>query len=240
MSYKVKLEVFEGPLDLLLYLIKKSEIDIYDIPISNITEQYLEYLELMSILDLDIAGEFLVMAATLIHIKSKMLLPPDEMEVLPEEEEDPREELVRRLIEYKKFKEIANRLQDLEGQRKKMWTREIGFETEEGEKFFEASLFDLITALNRVLKDVPKEVFQEIIKDEFTVEQKVHDLIHILVKSPVIDLIDIFKSSKNKIEIIATFLAILELIRLKEVVVVQEQNFGNIKVIRNEKHRLQV
>ena len=238
MSYKVKLDVFEGPLDLLLYLIKKNEIDIYDIPIATITEQYLEYLELMRMLDLNIAGEFLVIAATLIHIKSKMLLPPDEKELFPEEEEDPREELVRRLVEYKKFKEVAGILQDLEGQRKKMFTRDIPFEAEPGEVFFEASLFDLITAFTRVLKDVPKDIFQEIIKDEFTVEQKVHDLLHRLVITPAISLFELFKNSKNKTEIIATFLAVLELIRLKEIIVVQKQNFSDIEIIRNEKHRL--
>jgi len=238
MSYKVKLDVFEGPLDLLLYLIKKNEIDIYDIPIATITEQYLEYLELMRMLDLNIAGEFLVIAATLIHIKSKMLLPPDEKELLPEEEEDPREELVRRLVEYKKFKEVAGILQDLEGQRKKMFTRDIPFEVEPGEVFFEASLFDLITAFTRVLKDVPKEMFQEIIKDEFTVEQKVHDLLHMLVVTPAISLFELFKNSKNKTEIIAMFLAVLELIRLKEIIVVQKKNFSDIEIVRNEKHRL--
>lgn len=240
MSYKVKLEVFEGPLDLLLYLIKKNEIDIYDIPIAAITEQYLEYIEVMRMLDLNIAGEFLVIAATLIHIKSKMLLPPDEKDLLPEEEEDPREELVRRLVEYKKFKEVAGILQDMEGQRKKMFTRDIPFEVEPGEVFFEASLFDLITAFTRVLKDVPKEIFQEIIKDEFTVEQKVHDLLHMFVKTPVMSLFDLFKNSKNKPEIIATFLAVLELIRLKEILVVQKQNFSDIEIIRNEKHRLNI
>lgn len=240
MSYKVKLEVFEGPLDLLLYLIKKNEIDIYDIPIADITEQYLEYMELMRMLDLNIAGEFLVMAATLIHIKSKMLLPPEEPEMLPMEEEDPRDELVRRLLEYKKFKEVANVLQDLEGQRKKIFTRDVSSETEPGEIFFEASVFDLITALTKVLKDVPKEVFQEIVKDEFTVEQKLHDLLHLLIKSPVLDLLELFKTSKNKLEIIVTFLAVLELIRLKEIIIVQKQHFGDIEIIRNEKHRLAV
>lgn len=240
MSYKVKLEIFEGPLDLLLYLIKKNEIDIYDIPIASITEQYLEYMELMRMLDLNIAGEFLVMAATLIHIKSKMLLPPEEKEILPEEEEDPREELVRRLLEYKRFKEVAGVLQDLEGQRKKMFTRATVFDAESGEKFFEASLFDLITALTRVLKDVPKEVFQEIVKDEFTVEQKVHDLLHMLVANPVLYLSGLFKDAKSKLEIIATFLAVLELIRLREIVVVQKKSFDDIEVRRNEKHRLRV
>jgi segregation and condensation protein A len=240
MSYKVKLDVFEGPLDLLLYLIKKNELDIYDIPIATVTEQYMEYLDLMRMLDLNIAGEFLVIAATLIHIKSKMLLPPDEKELLLEEEEDPREELVRRLVEYKKFKEVAGILQDLEGQRKKMFTRDIPFEVEPGEVFFEASLFDLITAFTKALKDVPKEMFQEIIKDEFTVEQKVHDLLHMLVKTPVMNLFDLFKIAKNKPEIIATFLAVLELIRLKEIIVMQKNNFSDIEIMRNEKHRLNI
>lgn len=240
MSYKVKLEVFEGPLDLLLYLIKKSEIDIYDIPIASITEQYLEYLELMRMLDLNIAGEFLVMAATLIHIKSKMLLPPEEKEILPEEEEDPREELVRRLLEYRKFKEVAGVLQNLEGQRREMFTRTSVFEIDSGEKFFEASLFDLITALTRVLKDVPREVFQEIVKDEFTVEEKIHDLLHMLVKTPVVFLSGLFKTAKNKTEIIAIFLAVLELIRMKEILVAQKQSFDEIEIIRNEKHRLRL
>ncbi|MBU3912381.1 MAG: segregation/condensation protein A [Candidatus Omnitrophica bacterium] len=240
MSYKVKLEVFEGPLDLLLYLIKKNEVDIYDIPITTVTEQYLEYLELMRMLDLNIAGEFLVMAATLIHIKSKMLLPPEEKEILLEEEEDPREELIRRLIEYKRFKEAAEVLQGLEGQRRQMFTRAATIELESGEKFFEASLFDLITALTRVLKDVPKDVFQDIVKDEFTVEQKVHDLLHMLVEKPVMFLSELFKNAKNKLEIIATFLAVLELIRLKEILVAQKEKFGDIEVIRNEKHRLRV
>jgi segregation and condensation protein A len=238
MSYKVKLEVFEGPLDLLLYLIKKNELDICDIPIASITEQYLEYLDLMRMLDLNIAGEFLVMAATLIHIKSKMLLPPEEIEILPVEEEDPREELVRRLLEYKKFKEVAGVLQDLEVQRKKMFTRTSAVDLGPNETFFEASLFDLISALTRVLKNVPKDFFQEIVKDEFTVEQKVHDLLRMMVKTPVLYVSELFKNAKNKIEIIATFLAILELIRLKEIIVVQNEKFAEIEIIRNEKHRL--
>jgi len=241
MSYKVKLEIFEGPLDLLLYLIKKNELDIYDIPIASITEQYLEYLELMRMLDLNIAGEFLVMAATLIHIKSKMLLPTEEKEVLPEEEDDPREELVKRLLEYKRFKEAASVLQNLEGQRKEMFTKVGVVEPDvSGQQFFEASLFDLITALTRVLKDVPKDVFQEIVKDEFTVEQKIHDLLHMLVTEPVLYLSSLFKNARHKTEIIATFLAVLELIRLKEILVVQKQRFGEIEVVRNEKHRLRV
>src|SRR3989338_1249361 len=181
MTYKVKLDVFEGPLDLLLYLIKKEEIDIYDIPIAKITDEYLEYLELMKLLDLNIAGEFLVMAATLIHIKSKMLLPPDHLEGEEKEEEDPRAELVRRLIEYKKFKEAAQELSHMESHQKHYFARVAGqpikFEdTAREDEFFEATLFDLITAFTKVLKDIPKEVFHQVVRDEFTVSEKIHDI----------------------------------------------------------------
>lgn len=235
MSYKVKLDIFEGPLDLLLYLIKKEELDIYDIPISKITEQYLQYLDFLKLLDLDIAGDFLVMAATLMHIKSKMLLPPDEL-AQEEEEQDPREELVRRLLEYKKFKEAASSLRDLEQRRMGIFTRTSTpqeFVDASGEEYFEVSLFDLINAFSKALKDVPKELFQEIIKDEFTVEQKIHDFYHMLVEQSVIYLSELFGKAKNKPEVIVIFLAVLELIRLKEITVRQKSMFGDIEIVRN-------
>ena len=167
--YKVKLEVFEGPLDLLLYLIKKDEVNIYDIPIARITDEYLEYIELMKMLDINIASEFIVMAATLMQIKSRMLLPVEERVPEEEEEVDPREELVRQLLEYKKFKEAAVQLEELELKRAEVFTRapeEDSFDNENGdEPFFEASLFDLIAAFSEALKGVSKEEFQEIIKD---------------------------------------------------------------------------
>ncbi|MBU0633459.1 MAG: segregation/condensation protein A [Candidatus Omnitrophica bacterium] len=240
MSYKIKLEVFEGPLDLLLYLIKKAHINIYDIPVAQITEQYLQYMELMRMLDLNIAGEFLVMAATLMHIKSKMLLPPDENEAEEAEEEDPRSELVRKLLEYKKFKEAAGYLGDCEEMQRSIFRREsvpADIEIEE-EVFFETSLFDLITAFSKALKDVPKDIFREIIKDEFTVEGKIHDLLHILVKEKKLSLTKLFERSKNKYEIIATFLAVLELIRQKEIVVAQKGLFGEIFVFLNQERIL--
>src|SRR3989338_393640 len=222
MTYKVKLEVFEGPLDLLLYLIKKEEIDIYDIPIAKITDQYLEYLELMKLLDLNIAGEFLVMAATLMHIKSKMLLPPDQLEGAEQEEEDPRTELVRRLLEYKKFKEAAEELSHMESHQKHFFGRVGSPERLDDsalkDEFFEASLFDLITAFTKVLKDIPREVFHEVIKDEFTVSEKIHDILHLLVDKKTIVFTDLFKAAKNKSEVITIFLALLELIKIREVV----------------------
>jgi len=235
MTYKVKLEVFEGPLDLLLYLIKKEEINISDIPIARITDQYLEYLELMQLLDLDIAGEFIVMAATLMHIKSRMLLPPDELSD-EEAEEDPRAELVKRLLEYKKFKEAASQLAAMESQHKHLFPRVGALEPEEmplpKDMLLEANLFDLITAFTKVLRDIPKDVFHEVVKDEFTVSQKMHDILHMIVEKPSIFFMDLFKAAKSKKEMITVFLALLELIRLKTVVVKQSVDFGDIEIMR--------
>ena len=243
MSYKLKLEVFEGPLDLLLYLIKKNELNIYDIPIAQITQQYLEYLEMLKMFDLDNVGDFLVMAATLMQIKSRMLLPPDPTQ-LEEEEEDPRDELVRRLLEYKRFKEIAEELKSKESVRQDLFSRIIDPEKsrelkeEAKEVYFEVSLFDLITAFSKVLKNVPKEVFYEVIKDEHTVEQKIHDILHLLLEKPKIMLMELFNRAKTKMEVVVTFMAILELIRLREIVVVQTRVFGEIEVIRNKENIL--
>ena len=186
MGYKIKLDIFEGPLDLLLYLVKKDHLNVYDIPIAKVTEQYLSYLELIKLLDLNIAGEFLVMAATLMQIKSKMLLPvePDEQ---AEPEEDPRAELVRRLLEYEKFKEIAESLRQREIAQQEVFKRpkpeaiETANASIETGAYFEASIFDLINAFSQALKDVPREVFYEVVKDEFTVEEKVHQILHLLL-----------------------------------------------------------
>ena len=176
------------------------------------------------------------MAATLMHIKSKMLLPPEEK---PEEEEleepDPRAELVKRLLEYKRFKEAALLLRKKEQYRKEHFVRIQKDAIQEG-VYFETNLFDLINAFTKALKDVPKELFLEVIKDEFTIEEKVHDILHFLVNEPKISLFDLFNRAKNKFEIIAIFLAILELIRLKEIVVLQKKIFGEILIVRNKEN----
>jgi len=234
MSYKVKLDIFEGPLDLLLYLIKKDEVNIYDIPIAGVLDQYLQYLELMKLLDLTIAGEFIVLAATLMQIKSKMLLPVEEtpQEEL-EDELDPRADLVKRLLEYKQFKEAANQLRQRETERKEQFIRTQKEPTEDG-PYFEANLFDLISAFSKALKDVPKELFYEVIKDEVTVEQKIHDILHYLIERPELVLSELFEKAKSKLEIIAIFLSVLELIRLREIVVYQKRVFDDIVIIRNQ------
>ena len=238
MAYKIKLDMFEGPLDLLLYLVKKDDLNIYDIPIAQVTEQYLLYLELMRLLDLNIAGAFLVLAATLMQIKSRMLLPKDET-AQEEEQEDPREELVQRLLEYQRFKEIAAELRQREQAQQRQFKRprtpppaDLAQESQE-EVYFEASIFDLINAFTSALKDVPKELFYEVIKDEFTVDQKIHDILHMLLNQEKMVLTGLFTQAKNKLEMVATFLAVLELIRLKEIVVRQKGIFGEIMVMRN-------
>lgn len=238
MSYKIKLEIFEGPLDLLLYLVKKDHLNVYDIPIAKVTEQYVRYLDMMRLLNLNIAGEFLVMAATLMQIKSKMLLPIDESQATQEEQEDPRAELVKRLLEYEKFKEIAQDLRQKEldqreiFKRPKMQNKEEA--SESGEVYFEASLFDLISAFSQALEDVPKELFYEVVKDEFSVEGKVHEILHLMLVEQSVSISGLFSGAKNKMEIVVIFLAILELIRLKEIVARQKSVFGEIEISRNQ------
>jgi len=228
---KIRLDIFEGPLDLLLYLIKKEHLEICDIPIAQVVDQYLQFLELMKLLDINIASEYLVMAANLINIKSKMLLPqPEEPQ---ESEEDPREELVRRLLEYEKFKEAADFLRKKEFERNRYFKRTTT-EASSGEVYIEASIFDLISAFKSALKEIPKDIFFEVVKDEFTVEDKIHDLLHLLLVKEKVSLDELFSSAKNKLEIVVIFLAILELIKLKELVAVQEELFGPILITRRE------
>ncbi len=240
MSYKVRLELFEGPLDLLLYLVKKDHLNIYDIPVSEVTEQYMRYLELMQLLDLNIAGEFLVMAATLLQIKSKMLLPVDETQQEPQEEDDPRAELIKRLLEYEKFKEIAEQLRQRETSQQEVFKRpKVESEVEVPEEagmYFEASIFDLINAFSKALEDVPKNLFYEVIKDEFTIEEKVHQILHLLLVESSMKISQLFARAKHKIEVIVTFLAILELIRMKEIVARQKGLFDEIEIVRNKEN----
>jgi segregation and condensation protein A len=236
-DYKIKLDVFEGPLDLLLYLVKKAEVDVYDIPILSITDQYLKYIELMKMLDLDIAGEFLWMASNLIYIKSKMLLPPDERQEETEEEEmDPRAELIRQLIEYKKFKEAAGYFEKMEGERKLYFPREAGLEIENPDPALDLgtlNLFDLLNAFSSVLQKIQvREDLKKIFDEEVSVEKKIEYIDKMLILTPVFAFQDLFVKVTSRMEVIATFLALLELIRQKKARVKQDANFGNIMIER--------
>ncbi len=233
-DYKVSLEVFEGPLDLLLYLIKKDEVDIYDIPIGRITDQYMEYLNLMKVLDLNIAGDFIVMSATLMLIKSRMLLPVDERKEQDEEdEEDPRWDLVRQLVEYKKFKDAADHLEDLEVHMENVFGREsehveLGAPPDVDLK--DASIFDLISAMNEALGRVQEEDLQEIFAEEYTVGQKVTYIVENLKVVNRMCVSDLFGGMTSRQEIVCTFLAVLELIKLNKIACVQDDRFGDIVV----------
>ena len=233
-EYKVKLEVFEGPLDLLLYLIKKDEVDIYDISIERITQQYLEFMDAFKILDLEVAGEFIVMAANLIYIKSRSLLPahvqpPDE----EAEEEDPRWELVRQLVEYKKFKDAAAQLGRREVEQSNMFSRlPDSDETAAERPLGDVSVFDLISAFNNVLKRIQqREDLREIFEENFTVSDKI-DLIMKITGVVALKFSELFARAASRTEIVVTFLALLELIRLKQIRAVQNEPFGEIEVLR--------
>ena len=238
MSYKIQLEKFEGPLDLLLYLIKKDDIDICDIPIAKITDQYMQYIKTMELLNLEVVGDFLVMAATLMQIKSKMLLPPDPLANL-EEQFDPRSELVRRLQEYQQFKQVAENLKEKELFRQSLFSRLVDEEAmnqikeDAQEVFIEASLFDLINALNSAIAYVPAKQTYEVNEDQFSIEGQIHMILHCLMESPKVCLKELFIKASCKTEIICTFVAVLELIRLKEIVAFQRRAFEDIEVVRN-------
>lgn len=230
----IKIPVFEGPFDLLLHLIRENKIDIYDIPISLITGQYLAYLEIMQELNLEIAGDFLVMAATLIQIKSRMLLPPDE-EVPAEEQEDPRRELVQRLLEYQKYKDAAVDFRGKEDEWLKVYRREPLSDEDEGELYlFDLGLFDLLDAFKRILDKAPPEVVS-ITKETLTVKDRMSTMMEIIEEQEAVRFEDLFGDGITRIYIIITFVALLELIRLGLVRVYQEKHFGNIWVINPSK-----
>ena len=228
----IKLARFEGPLDLLLHLIKRDEIDIYDIPIAHITQQYLAYLELMRILDLEVAGEFLVMAATLMRIKAKMLLPLPAVGEEGEEEGDPREELVQRLIEYRQFKEAAGTLKTREGERRLLFTRGmVPGEDEAGPMpLAPATLFDLLDALNRVMSRLPEQTVYEVRHESYDVEEKIALIASLAAEQGRMTFESLLLRCRERLEMIVTFMALLELMKLGRVAVVQTEHFGEILI----------
>ncbi|MEO6224097.1 MAG: segregation/condensation protein A [Vicinamibacterales bacterium] len=237
-AYPVRLERFEGPLDLLLHLIKKHQVNIYDIPIALVTKQYLDYLDLMQELDLDIAGDFLVMAATLIHIKSRTLLPrPDPTQEDPEE--DPREALVRRLLEHQKFKAAAELLHDREIQRSAQWARpdqalaEVVGDPPEPE--IEVDLFSLMTAFRQVLDRARNRPKPYLPAEYISIESRIELLMARLSEGEAFGFEELFADVQTRPGIVVTFLALLEMIRLKLVRVFQQGGFGAIRVYKREK-----
>jgi segregation and condensation protein A len=238
-DYKVQFEVFEGPLDLLLYLVRKEEVDIYEVSLTRIASQFVEYIALMRELDLEVAGEFLVMASTLMLIKSRELLPVDQQAQTEgeEEEDDPRWELIRQLVEYKKFKDAASDLHGRELEQEQVYPRLPGRPAFESAPQLrpEVSLFDLLAAVNLVLqrqqqRQGPREIFE----DRWTVSEKIEQLRQLVAERPQLRFSELFERATSRSEVVATFLAMLELIRLRVLCVRQTSAFSEIQISRGQ------
>ncbi len=231
---RLHLDAFEGPFEVLLYLIKVQEIDIFDIPIVKITDQYIRFLELMRDENLNVAGEFLVMAATLIQIKSKMILPVEvDMEEEDIEEEDPRLDLVEKLLEYRKYKDIMIRLQALEDARADIFARNVKpviEEAEDEEDFFEVSIYDLIQAFRGVMRYIVEGLPHTVIGEGASVDEKITYIEEQLAEKKSISWVDLFRECKSRVEIVCCFLAILELCRMSRIRAHQHDNFEDIRL----------
>ena len=232
MHYEVKIDEFEGPLDLLLHLIKKSNIDIYDISLEEITNQYLDYINSMKELNLDIASEYLVMASELLEYKSKSLLPKKEIDE-DSYEEDPKEALINRLIEYKKYKEITSVFKSLENERSKMYTKSPSDISEYGEfiKNGDASVDDLVEALKKFMKRIEyeKPINTKITTKELSVTERISSIRNILKNKKRVNFVDLF-TKRTKNYVVVTFLSILEMSKNKEIIIKQENNFNDIVI----------
>ena len=242
MNYQVVLDSFEGPLDLLLHLIKKHELDIMDIPVSLITEQYLKHIEVMKTLNLDVAGEYILMAATLMHIKSKMLLPPSEEEETEEEGGDPREELVKRLLEYKKYKEASEELVSMDMLGRDNFLKGFVEDLEdldseadsEDEASHDVTLFDLMEALSDLLKEAKTYNPHEVNLEKVSVKEKIDIITKKISIEGSLTFRSLFDKASSKNDIIATFLALLELVKMKKVRAFQGETFGVIRISSTE------
>lgn len=232
----VKVDAFEGSLELLLHLIKENKIDIYDIPIAIITTQYLDTLDLMTSLKLSLAGDFLVMAATLIHIKSKMLLPIHETEAEETLEEDPRQELVARLLEYKKFKEAAGALESYESIWSHVFSREAAHTTESSEEIplGDLTISDLLSALQKVIARLPNKNVLTIHADELSVRDRIGFILSMLENESSLLFDQLFDGIETRYHVVVTFLALLEVIRLGLIKILQVENCSSLRLIRTE------
>jgi len=225
---------FDGPLDLLLHLVRANEIDVTDIPIVEIANQYQTYLDLMTELRLEVAGEYLVMAATLMHIKSRMLLPPDPAQEGEDGEEDPRAGLVQQLLEYQRFKQAAENLQAMDSRRSLVWTRDQVPEEFRDEELLAVGLFDLMNAFQDLLRRLDEDSRIQLRRDNVSVAEKIHWLTELLEQRRSFELLSLMQDLPTKLDRIATFLAILEMIRLRIVVAFQRKLFDEIRIAKIE------
>jgi segregation and condensation protein A len=230
-SYEIRVGQFEGPLDLLLHLVRINEVDVTDIPIVEITKQYNRYLGLMQEMNLEIAGEYLVMAATLMHIKSRMLLPPDPADAEGEEEQDPRAELAQQLLEYQKFKQAAETLQAMDSRRSLIWTRDDYVPDEfAGEELLTVDLFDLISSFQKLISRLDEEERLRLRKDTVSVAEKITWLTDLLEERRSVALFTLLEGLPTLQDRIAVFLAILEMLRLRMIVAFQRKHLDEIRI----------
>jgi segregation and condensation protein A len=236
-DWKVKLPVFEGPLDLLLYLIKKEEVDIYEVELGKICDQYLAYIDSLKEMETEVAGEFLVIAATLVYLKSRTLLPVDQQLPADEEEEgeDPRLELIRQLVEYKKFKDAAAELSDLQQVQERLFHRDVtpDLPRTEPPALGDVSTLDLVKAFQKILQRIrEKQGFKEIEAEQFTVSQKIEIILRRIEDEGTLPFTSLFSEYCSRAELAVTFLAVLELVRLKQLRARQHEAFGEIELVR--------
>lgn len=230
----IHLEAFEGPLDLLLHLIKKEEVDIWDIPIARITEQYLEYVKILKDLNINLAAEWIMMASTLIYIKSRMLVPQEKKEESEEESEDPRNELVYQLLEHQKFKNAAEMLYTREEVENAVWNNPPEDALEDANEIVAVSLFDLLQAFHEVVQRFEEQEVLELDHEEFTVEQKITDIRNRLLMHDHVLFSALFGEIRSKLHLIVTFLALLELVRMSEVWLYQKKAFEEIRISKKK------
>ncbi len=229
MAVNVQLKIYEGPLDLLLHLIRKNELSIVDIPIASITEQYLAALELMQGLNLDLSGEYLVMAATLLHIKSRTLLPPEEEEGEDDDEPlDSREALVRRLLEYERFKDAARELAERDVLNRDVFVRQARSAPVTEVSFEQLSVFDLVSALQQVLERFPGPSVHRVVQETASVRERMTHILDTLQRRSSVEFRELFDAARSRLDVVATFLALLELIRIRAVHAVQKERLGPI------------
>ncbi|MBI4429554.1 MAG: segregation/condensation protein A [Ignavibacteriales bacterium] len=235
--YNVRLQDFEGPLDLLLFFIKRDELDIYNIPIARITREFMEYLHFMRDLDLEVAGDFVVVAAELMQIKVKMLLPPEPSE---EEEEDPRANLVQRLVEYKRFKEVALEMSKQEDEQRKIFSRgyhasdeRISVDETAEDMMRDVTLFDLIASFKFAMDRMPRKFVHEILKMNVSIDQQIEYITDFFSRRSEATFFDLIKHMTEKIYVVVTFIALLELIRAKKLILRQAEPFGEVSIMRS-------
>lgn len=230
-ALRIHLESFDGPLDLLLHLVRVNEVDLTNIPILEIAAQYDAFLEMMRELDLDVAGDYLVMAATLVHIKSRLLLPPDPTIPGEEAKEDPRAELTQQLLEYQRLKQAAENLQAIDSVRSLIWTRDGRVPQEfEGEELLTVELFDVIAAFKKLLDRLGEDARIQVTRDDVSVADKVVWLTELLQERGSVDLLELIAALPNRTERIASFLAVLEMVRMQVIVLFQRAREGDIRV----------